>query len=43
MTEWITLGALDAVVLLGFRRLGGFGAAAQALRDWGRAATRLDD
>ena len=38
MTEWIIIGALDVAALLGFRFLGGFGAAAEALKDWGCAA-----
>ena len=41
MAEWIVIGALDALVLLGFSRLGGIGAAADALKDWGCAATRI--
>jgi hypothetical protein len=42
MAEWIIIGVLDAVVLLGFRRLGGIGAAAGVFRDWGCAAGRID-
>jgi hypothetical protein len=42
MAEWIVIGALDALILLGFRRLGGIGAAAGAFKDWGYAAARID-
>ena len=42
MAEWIIIGALDALVLIGFRRLGGIGAAADAFKDWGCAAARID-
>jgi hypothetical protein len=38
MAQWIVIAALDVVVLLGFRRLGGFAAAGDAFRDWGCAA-----
>jgi len=41
MAEWIIIGALDALVLVGFRRLGGIGAAANAFKDWGCTATRI--
>ena len=42
MAAWIIIGALDALVLLAFRRLGGIGAAADAFKGWGGAATRID-
>ncbi len=43
MAAWIVIGVLDAVVLLGFRVLGGFGAAAAAFEEWGCAAGRIGD
>jgi hypothetical protein len=39
MWSWIVIGVLYALVLGGYRLLGGVGAAADALRDWGRAST----
>jgi len=39
MAIWIILGIVYAVGLLGLRRLGGFGSAAEALRDWGCATS----
>jgi hypothetical protein len=41
MIEWIIIGALDLLVLLAFRGLGGFGAASAAFREWGCSASRL--
>jgi hypothetical protein len=43
MTAWIIIGLLDLGVLLGFRRLGGIGAAAGVFTDWGCAAGRIGD
>lgn len=40
MWTWIVLGVLYVLVVLGYRILGGVGAAADALRDWGRASSR---
>ena len=40
MWTWIVLGVLYVLVVLGYRILGGVGAAAEALRDWGRASSR---
>ena len=42
MAEWIVIGVVDLLVLLGFRRLGGIGAAGGAFREWGCSATRVD-
>jgi hypothetical protein len=42
MIGWIIIGALDLVVLLAFRGLGGFGAASEAIRDWGFSASRVN-
>jgi hypothetical protein len=42
MIEWIVIGALDLLVLLAFRSLGGFGAASEALREWGWSASRIN-
>jgi hypothetical protein len=39
MTTWIILAAVYVVGLLVLRRLGGFGSAGQALRDWGGATS----
>jgi hypothetical protein len=41
MIEWIVIGALDLLVLLTFRGLGGFGAASAAVKQWGCRATCL--
>jgi hypothetical protein len=41
MIEWILIGVLDVLVLLAFRGLGGFGAAADALTEWGCSASRI--
>jgi len=35
MIEWIVIGAVDLVVLLAFRGLGGFAAASAAFTQWG--------
>jgi hypothetical protein len=35
MTQWLIIAILYALVLLSFRLLGGFGAAAEAFRTWG--------
>jgi len=40
MWSWIVLGVLYVLVVFGYRILGGVGAAADALRDWGRASSR---
>jgi hypothetical protein len=40
---WIVIGVLDAAVLLGFRGLGGFGAAGAAFKEWGCAASPVGD
>jgi hypothetical protein len=39
MWSWIVLGVLYVLVLGGFRWLGGIGAAADAVREWGRASS----
>lgn len=39
MWSWIVIGVLYVFVIGGFRILGGIGAAADALRDWGRASS----
>jgi hypothetical protein len=39
MWSWIVLGVVYVLVLGGFRWLGGIGAAAEALREWGRASS----
>jgi hypothetical protein len=41
MTGWIIIGALDVVALGWFRLLGGFGSAADAIKEWGCAAGRV--
>ena len=41
MGEWIVLGVLYLAVALGFRWLGGFGSAGDALRRWGRASSTV--
>jgi hypothetical protein len=41
MIEWIIIAALDLLVLLVFRGLGGFGAASAAFRQWGSSASRI--
>jgi Sec-independent protein translocase protein TatA len=38
MWSWIVIGVLYVLVFGGYRLLGGIGAAADALRDWGRAS-----
>jgi hypothetical protein len=38
MTQWIIIGLLYVLLLLSFRVLGGFGAAAGAFRNWGSAS-----
>jgi hypothetical protein len=43
MTAWIIIGSLYAVAMLSFRLLGGFGSAAEALRQWGSAASGIAD
>jgi hypothetical protein len=40
--ELIVIGILYVLVLLAFRGLGGFDSAGEAVRQWGRAASRLD-
>lgn len=42
MTELIIIGVLYVLVLLAFRRLGGFDGAGEAVQQWGRAASRID-
>jgi hypothetical protein len=39
MWSWIVLGVLYVLVIGGYRLLGGIGAAAEALRDWGGASS----
>jgi hypothetical protein len=39
MVALIIFGIVDVVALIGLRRAGGFGAAASALQDWGRAVS----
>ena len=39
MWSWIGVGVLYGLVIGGFRMLGGIGAAADALREWGRASS----
>jgi hypothetical protein len=39
--EWILIGVLYVVVIAGFRRLGGFGSAGDAMRRWGRASSTV--
>ena len=39
MWSWIVIGCLYVIVIGGFRILGGVGAAADAVRDWGRASS----
>lgn len=39
MRDWIVILVLYAVVLFGFRALGGIRAAGEALERWGRAST----
>jgi hypothetical protein len=39
MWSWIAIGVLYVLVLCGYRLLGGIGAAADALREWGRASS----
>jgi hypothetical protein len=39
MWTWIVIGFCYVLVIGGFRILGGVGAAADALRDWGRASS----
>jgi Sec-independent protein translocase protein TatA len=39
MWSWIVIGVLYVLVFGGYRLLGGIGAAADALRDWGRASS----
>ncbi|MFL5962485.1 MAG: hypothetical protein ACJ757_06285 [Gaiellaceae bacterium] len=39
MWSWLAIGFGYVVVFGGFRLLGGLGAAADALRDWGRASS----
>jgi Sec-independent protein translocase protein TatA len=39
MWSWIVIGVLYVLVLGGYRMLGGLGAAAEAMRDWGRASS----
>jgi hypothetical protein len=39
MWSWIVIGGCYVLVIGGFRILGGIGAAADALRDWGRASS----
>jgi hypothetical protein len=38
MTKWIIIAALYPTVLLAFSRLGGIGAVAEGLREWGCAS-----
>jgi hypothetical protein len=39
MWSWIVIGVCYVLVIGGFRILGGIGAAADAVRDWGRASS----
>jgi hypothetical protein len=39
MWSWIVIGICYVLVIGGFRMLGGIGAAADAVRDWGRASS----
>jgi hypothetical protein len=39
MWSWIVIGICYVLVIGGFRILGGIGAAADAVRDWGRASS----
>jgi hypothetical protein len=41
MTQWIIIGGLYPLILLAFTRLGGLGAVAEGLREWGNAASEL--
>jgi Sec-independent protein translocase protein TatA len=41
MWSWIVIGVLYVLVFGGYRLLGGIGAAADALRDWGRASAQV--
>jgi hypothetical protein len=43
MWSWIVIGVLYVLVIGGYRMLGGIGAAAEALRAWGRASSRGSD
>ena len=40
MWSWIVIGVLYVLVLGGYRLLGGIGAAADALRQWGHASSK---
>jgi hypothetical protein len=39
MWSWIVIGFCYVLLIFGFRILGGVAAAADALRDWGRASS----
>jgi hypothetical protein len=41
MRDWIIIAVLYALVLAFFRFLGGFGAAADGLRRWGKASASI--
>ena len=41
MRDWIVIAVLYALFLAFFRSLGGLGAAAEALRRWGKASTSI--
>ena len=41
MGEWILIAVLYVVVIAGFRWLGGFGSAGDAMREWGRASSTI--
>ena len=41
MREWIVIGVLYVLVVVGFRSLGGFRSAGEALRQWGKASSTM--
>jgi hypothetical protein len=38
MWSWIVIGVLYAIVIAGFRVIGGIGSAMDAVREWGHAS-----
>jgi hypothetical protein len=41
MTQWIIIGGLYPIALFAFSRLGGLGAVAEGLREWGCASGQV--